>query len=227
MRVPNSYNFNAIVESGFYSWTNGGTSNFPVGCAAADLYALQVEASPDGTGIIYQRLVDFTTGPTSALYTWERQSVNAGAAWTPWIATNIPGGYSNGIWTPTLIGSTTPGAQTYILQSGSYIKIGRLVFCSFRVTISAKDAAMAGDVRLGGLPFVIQTTNDRSGVSIAFAAGITLSAGYTCLAGYGISSLNMVALSQFGSGLSIGFVPVANLAAAVDIAGSFSYIANA
>ena len=96
MRVPNAYNFNKIVESGFYSWTNGGTSNFPVGCAAADLYALQVEASPDGTGIIYQRLVDFSTGPTSALYTFERQSINAGVAWSPWIATNIPSGYGIG-----------------------------------------------------------------------------------------------------------------------------------
>lgn len=106
MRVPPSYNMNAILESGFYSWTNGGTSNFPIGCAAADLYALQVQAAPDGTGIIYQRLVDFTTGPTTALYTFERQSVNAGAAWTAWIATNVPSGYGTG-WTTALSGHIT------------------------------------------------------------------------------------------------------------------------
>jgi hypothetical protein len=227
MRVPNAYNFNAIVESGFYSWTNGGTINFPVGCAAADLYALQVEASPDGAGIIYQRLVDFTKGPTSALYTFERQSINAGVAWTSWIATNIPSGYGEGVWTPTLIGSTTPGVQTYTLQSGSYIKTGRLVFCSCRVIISAKDAAMAGNVYIGGLPFVAANIQGRGCISIAFMTGITLMANYTMASGYVIANTQTIALTQSGSAQSWAFIDVGSLAAAADLDLSFSYIAAA
>lgn len=140
MRVPPSYNMNAILESGFYSWTNGGTSNFPAGCAAADLYALQVEAAPDGTGIIYQRLVDFTTGPTTALYTFERQSVNAGAAWTAWFATNIPSGYGTG-WATALapVGSMTMYAGASV-PSGWLLCDGQAVS---RTTYSALFTAIS------------------------------------------------------------------------------------
>lgn len=165
MRVPPSYNMNAILESGFYSWTNGGTSNFPVGCAAADLYALQVEASPDGTGIIYQRLVDFTTGPTSALYTFERQSVNAGIAWTAWIATNIPSGYGAG-WTTALSGAVifpedprgltcSNAADTdhdITISAGGAADSTRVIWLALSAAITKQiDAVWAAGTNAGGL----------------------------------------------------------------------------
>jgi hypothetical protein len=138
MLVPISYNMNAIVESGFYSWTNGGTSNFPLGCAAADLYALQVEASPDGAGIIYQRLVDLTTGPTSALYTFERQSINAGLAWTAWIATNIPSGYGTG-WHTALSSIFT--SQVALPEDPRGLTCSNAADADHDITISAGGAA--------------------------------------------------------------------------------------
>jgi hypothetical protein len=138
MRVPLSYNMNAILESGFYSWTNGGTSNFPAGCAAADLYALQVQAAPDGAGIIYQRLVDFTTGPTSALYTFERQSVNAGIAWTAWIATNVPSGYGTG-WQTALSSIFT--SQVALPEDPRGLTCSNAADADHDITISAGGAA--------------------------------------------------------------------------------------
>ena len=138
MRVPDSYNFDEIVDSGLYSWTNGGTSNFPVGCAAADLYGLFVQAAPDGTGIIYQRLVDFSTGPTSALYTWERQSVNAGVAWSPWIATNIPSGYGTG-WQTAL--AATFASQVILPEDPRGLTCSNAADADHDITISAGGAA--------------------------------------------------------------------------------------
>jgi len=61
----------------------------------------------------------------------------------------------NGNWTPTLYGSTTAGAHTYVTQAGTYIKINNKVTCFGMITLSAKDAAMSGDVRIGGLPFAV------------------------------------------------------------------------
>jgi len=79
MRIPPSFNFDLILDGGLYSWTNAGTSNFPTGCGAADLFALEVFAAPDGAGIIYQRVVDISTG-----LSFDRSSLDAGATWTTW-----------------------------------------------------------------------------------------------------------------------------------------------
>jgi hypothetical protein len=75
---------NLILDGGLYSWTNAGTSNFPVGCGAADLFALEVFAAPDGAGIIYQRVVDFSLTFNTTPYAWERKSADAGATFSTW-----------------------------------------------------------------------------------------------------------------------------------------------
>lgn len=59
----------------------------------------------------------------------------------------------SGTFTPTLAGSTTAGAHTYACQVGKYYKIGRRVYLDIYITLSAKDATMAGDVRINGIPF--------------------------------------------------------------------------
>jgi hypothetical protein len=85
MRIPPSFNFDLILDGGLYSWTNAGTSNFPTGCGAADLFALEVFAAPDGAGIIYQRVVDISLAYATERYSWERKSIDAGATWSDWV----------------------------------------------------------------------------------------------------------------------------------------------
>jgi hypothetical protein len=84
MRTPTSFNFNLIVDGGLYSWSNAGTANFPAGCGAADLFALEVFAAPDGAGIVYQRVVDISLAYATERYSWERKSIDAGATWSTW-----------------------------------------------------------------------------------------------------------------------------------------------
>ena len=67
--------------------------------------------------------------------------------------TNVLDEYEEGTWTPTLLGSTTAGSHTYSTQSGTYTRTGRVVICNFYISISTKDGTMAGDIRVGGLPF--------------------------------------------------------------------------
>ena len=61
--------------------------------------------------------------------------------------------YEEGTWTPVLEGSSTAGSHTYTTQAGDYIKIGNLVKASCLIIISSKDGSMAGNIRIGGLPF--------------------------------------------------------------------------
>ena len=121
---------------------------------------------------------------------WQFQSTSArevyrrtGGAWEIY--------YQEGTWTPTIAGSTTPGTQTYSIQSAYYTKIGRTAVASFRTALSAKDAATAGNIQVKGLPFAVNSsyliqaagsTGVASGFSLASASFISLAAdnGNTC-----------------------------------------------
>ena len=59
--------------------------------------------------------------------------------------------YEEGTWTPTWLGSSTAGSTAYILQTGRYTKVGRLVSLYFDVAISS--ATGTGSVTIGALPF--------------------------------------------------------------------------
>jgi hypothetical protein len=57
-----------------------------------------------------------------------------------------------GTWTPYIFGTTTAGNNTYSKQFGKYIKENKKVTIIFDIALSAKDANMAGNIRIGGLP---------------------------------------------------------------------------
>lgn len=67
-------------------------------------------------------------------------------------AANLLDDYEEGTWTPTIVGSTTPGSPTYSTQAGKYTKIGDMVFVQFRLKITA-GGSIAGNLSIGGLPF--------------------------------------------------------------------------
>lgn len=69
----------------------------------------------------------------------------------------IPIVSTSGTWTPTIYGSTTTGATTYTVQSGSYTRIGNVITASFSVTWSS--ATGTGGVVVDSLPFSFGTTN--------------------------------------------------------------------
>lgn len=85
--------------------------------------------------------------------------------------------YQEGTWTPTLAGLTTAGSHTYSVRSGTYLRIGRAVFITGELALSAKDAAMAGEVVVTGLPFV---PTERSVGSMTFDL-IALGASYSTI----------------------------------------------
>lgn len=108
--------------------------------------------------------------------------------------------YQEGAWTPVLAGATTAGAHTYSVRSGQYVRLGRLVFVSCQVNLTAKDATMAGEVRITGLPFVVRNiTGSYSAVSYRNWNGITLTSNYTMLTGAVDINTSYIRLFQGGS----------------------------
>jgi hypothetical protein len=70
--------------------------------------------------------------------------------------------YEEGTWTPTAVGSATPGTTTYISQEGRYTKIGRMVHVAGLVEYSAMTGT--GQLHVGGFPFSMQSFTLFTGV---------------------------------------------------------------
>ena len=69
--------------------------------------------------------------------------------------------YEEGTWTPSLGGNTT-----YLLQSGTYVKVGRQVTAYFMVRVNVLGTGSATDI--SGLPFASGVDNLRGMGSITY-----------------------------------------------------------
>ena len=79
--------------------------------------------------------------------------------------------YEEGTFTPGLTFGGGNTGMTFAVQSGIYLKVGRWVFGTIRLTLSAKGTS-TGQAVVTGLPFVV-----ASGVSIVCPAYVTATAG--------------------------------------------------
>ena len=82
-----------------------------------------------------------------------------------------------GTWTPTFGGNVVAGTHTYSKQVGAYYKIGKLIVCSFWVSLSAKDSEMSGITSIYGLPF--SSAQNYIGANFSIYAKINFEASFT------------------------------------------------
>jgi hypothetical protein len=78
---------------------------------------------------------------------------STGASTDPAFQANVPS-YDEGNWTPTVSGDGGGSGQTYAVQYGHYIKVGKCVTVWFNIGLSAK-GTITGNVIVSGLPFVV------------------------------------------------------------------------
>lgn len=132
-----------------------------------------------------------------------------------------------GSWTPAVIGSTTAGTQTYSVQSGRYIKHGKLVKVNFTIVMTAKDGATAGDIRISGLPFTV--ANDGVDYASCFSAynAVTMNANFTQLTCRATQNTNYISLLQNGSAQTSTFITDTGIASTTRFIGEATYQAAA
>jgi hypothetical protein len=118
---------------------------------------------------------------------------------------------SSGNWTPVVIATTTAGTHTYSEQKGFWTRSGNRVVTFANITVSAKDAAMAGSVQISGLPFVAANNGMNSTVAINLFSGFTLASGGVILSGIIAPNDNKVQLRKSASGTSIATVPATDI----------------
>jgi hypothetical protein len=122
-------------------------------------------------------------------------------------------------WTPVISGDSTAGTQTYSNQNGRVTKIGNMYFAEFRVTMTAKDAATAGNIFISGFPGTPTATG--GGGSIASYSNVDLAVGYSQLSLH--NSGGVMYLKQGGDNITSSFVAAAAIAATTEIIGTFMY----
>ena len=78
-------------------------------------------------------------------------------------AANALDDYEEGTWTPTLGGSSSNPTVSYSsLRSGTYVKIGKLVYCTFIMDISSRSGG-SGTALISGLPYTAENNNASYG----------------------------------------------------------------
>jgi hypothetical protein len=86
-------------------------------------------------------------------------------------AANALDDYEEGTWTPDLQFGSAKVGITYATQLGSYTKIGRLVYFTFRITLTNKGSS-SGPVQVFGLPFTAKSGGqggDYAGAYLAYS----------------------------------------------------------
>ena len=131
--------------------------------------------------------------------------------------------YEEGTFVPTIAGGTTAGSNTYSVQTGFYTKIGDRVFFNIDVALSSKDAAMAGNLKINGLPYTPNSTsNNNSAVALGRFDGINLSTNYTTLNAM-VQSNGFLLVRECGDNVAALTVDVAAIAASTRLTLSGHY----
>jgi len=83
--------------------------------------------------------------------------------------------YEEGTFTPTITGATTSGTGTYSTQSGTYIKVGRLVTVFGYIRWSAHTGT--GTIQINNFPFTSTNASNNYSPPSIFLQSLTLTAG--------------------------------------------------
>lgn len=133
--------------------------------------------------------------------------------------------YEEGIWTPSLRGSSTAGTYELAIASAWYTKIGRQVTVIFDIKLDAViTGGGSGFLCIAGLPFNAATTAAAIGNCLLSGVGFSASAAYVALSPRGVGSPQMILQDVYANAGS-GAVDITALAANDVLQGTLTYLA--
>lgn len=129
---------------------------------------------------------------------------------------------STGTWTPTLLGDSAAGTQTYNTQVGRYVRIGSLVVARFYVRLFTIGSP-TGNTLIGGLPFTSQNnSNDFSGGIISYWGA--LGTAYVALGAYVVPNTTYAILrGATAAAVGLSAVPVTDWTVNTEFIGLLMY----
>lgn len=119
--------------------------------------------------------------------------------------------YEEGSFTPVVTGSTTAGAGTYTLQTGNYVKVGKLVSFSLALVWTAHTGT--GNLTITGLPFSAASNAPPCSVT---ASDLTYSGQVAAYVNGAV-----ISMQQLSSNTAITSVPMDPTSTELRISGQF------
>lgn len=136
-------------------------------------------------------------------------------------------GYEEVLFNPELEGLTVAGAPTYAAQQGRCIKVGKLVFCSVYLVVSAIND-IQGQLRIRGLPYTRNSAVGARAVLVpTFWSGLNLGSGSYQLIGFMQDSGASARLYKGGQTNQTGAVTHSDVTSAFTLYATCSYEAAA
>lgn len=132
--------------------------------------------------------------------------------------------YEENSWTPLLTVSGG-GTATYSNQGGFYIKVGRLVFATFDITLSGT-GTLAGALSVGGLPFTVNNSANSRATNILSFSNLTTAT--TNVFAVAVENTTTAALrTAAGAVTTVQNLAAADLTNTTEFSGSIVYQATA
>jgi hypothetical protein len=203
---------------------NGVTGTLTVSNGGTGIATLTANRVPYGNGTsAFQSAANFTFDGTT--FTTAGQ-VAFPATQNPSSDANTLDDYEEGTWTPVLGGSGGTSGQTYTVQLGEYVKIGKLVRADFNVKFS-NAGTITTDLEIQGLPFTIEnTTNYRPTLSVG--SWTALNTAVVWLSGIGVANTTKATIQALtAAGTGTATLTSADVTNTTQISGSIEYRATA
>lgn len=133
--------------------------------------------------------------------------------------------YEENTWTPTIIGTGGQSGQAYSVQVGHYVKVGKLVTVTGRVTLSTLGTVTTA-AAIGGLPFASENnTNQYSAHAVYFSAMTSSFVNVTGLVAPNSTRIDLYGLTAAATGMAV--LVQANLSNTTDLIFTATYRASA
>ena len=134
--------------------------------------------------------------------------------------------YAEGTWTPVIGATGNTPTITYTTQTGTYVKIGKLVFVQGYLEITANSGG-TGNARITGLPFTSASAATPYGaMAIAQHGVVNLSAGYTQYGMFVVNNSTLMAVRESGDNVAAQDVAIGAIGATFLLIFSGAYIAS-
>jgi hypothetical protein len=109
------------------------------------------------------------------------------------------------------------GTPVYATQHGAYVKVGKLLLVSGRVTLSSKGSLAAGQLVLAGFPYAASASIYQAGLTIGYFTGLAINvSNVTSNLNPSLGSANLFYIAAAG-GSGIAALTVADVGANFDL----------